>query len=122
MLLHILQSLLNILSRMKDFQVLSESVSSFPVPIKYEPDSILMAFTMRTFECFHNNLDDSYAVERNPSCGNTLTSTAMAASICIHDETIRKVVSSSNKFHWPLNRGGKIGIKPKARTQMLKSI
>jgi hypothetical protein len=122
MLLHIPQSLLNTLSRMKYFQMLSESSSSFLVPIEHKTDSILMTFTMRTLECFHDNHHNSYAVEGNPSCGNTLTSTAMAASICTHDETIRKVVSSSNKFHWLLNTGGKIGIKPKARTQMLKSI
>jgi|LGVF01.1.fsa_nt_gb hypothetical protein len=123
MLLHIPQSLFNTLSWMKDFQMQSESSSSFLVPIKYKTNCILMAVTIRTFECFHNNHYMIAMPLRETRVVETLLPQRQWRLLFVtHDETIRKVVSSSNKFHWPLNRGGKIGIKPKARTQMLKSV
>lgn len=81
-ILHIPQSILNTLFRMKDFQVLSESVSSFVIPIEYKTNCILVAFTMRTFKIVHDNQYNSYAVDAEISIGGINkpvdTSTAMA--------------------------------------------
>ncbi len=82
MFFHIPQSLLNTLFRMKDFQVRSESFSSFLVPIKHKTNCILVAFTIRTFKIFHDNQYNSYAVDAEISTGGINkpvdTSTAMA--------------------------------------------
>ena len=79
---HIPQSLLDILSWMKDFQVHSESSSSFFVPIEHKTNCIQVAFTIRTFKIFHDNQHNSYAVDAEISTGRINkpvdTSTRMA--------------------------------------------